>query len=233
MTAFYEDELISIYNGDWEELPAPTGIDLLLLDPPFDQWRVLAEKLVDIEARTVVVFTTWQHREALEVFGRPRAELVWTFDDGRWVSHSLPRVTHETILVYGQTREAYVGRSMAAAMPSNKGRGSVGRDTYPTRTWRPRARALLNSHLAYPRDVGSGVWTKPVAIMEQLIEWLVPDGGLVFDPFCGAGSVLVAAKALGRRAVGFDIDPKACAIAAARCSQETLPATIWDATDEA
>jgi site-specific DNA-methyltransferase (adenine-specific) len=44
---------------------------------------------------------------------------------------------------------------------------------------------------------------KPVGLLSQLIEVTTPLGGLVLDAFIGGGSTLVAAKALGRRAIGM------------------------------
>jgi site-specific DNA-methyltransferase (adenine-specific) len=49
---------------------------------------------------------------------------------------------------------------------------------------------------------------KPLHICEQLIRMATAKGDLVVDPFCGAGSTLVAAKTLGRRYAGCDVDAK-------------------------
>jgi site-specific DNA-methyltransferase (adenine-specific) len=63
---------------------------------------------------------------------------------------------------------------------------------------------------------------KPIGIIAPLIAYGCPLGGTVFDPFMGAGSVLVAAKLAGCRAIGVDVREDQCEIAARRCSQEVL-----------
>lgn len=45
---------------------------------------------------------------------------------------------------------------------------------------------------------------KPVALMTAVVEWTV---GIVFDPFMGSGTTLVACERLGRAGVGVEIDP--------------------------
>lgn len=64
---------------------------------------------------------------------------------------------------------------------------------------------------------------KPVPLIERMLEVVVPPNGVVLDPFMGAGSTLVAAKNLSRRAVGIEIEERHCETAARRLSQEVLP----------
>lgn len=65
---------------------------------------------------------------------------------------------------------------------------------------------------------------KPLALMEWCIDKVgAPIGSMVFDPFMGSGTTLVAAKNGGRCAVGCDLLESNCEIAARRLAQEVLP----------
>jgi DNA modification methylase len=61
---------------------------------------------------------------------------------------------------------------------------------------------------------------KPLSLMTWCLSFADGD---VFDPFCGSGTTLEAAKLLGRNAIGIEIEPKYCEIAVKRLRQEVLP----------
>jgi site-specific DNA-methyltransferase (adenine-specific) len=55
----------------------------------------------------------------------------------------------------------------------------------------------------------------PLSVMRELVRIVVP-GGLVLDPFAGAGTTGVAALAEGRRFIGLELHPDYAAIARRR-----------------
>jgi len=63
---------------------------------------------------------------------------------------------------------------------------------------------------------------KPVDLTKALIEKSTTESQIILDPFMGSGTTLVAARLLGRRAVGIEISEEYCKIAVDRLCQEIL-----------
>lgn len=62
---------------------------------------------------------------------------------------------------------------------------------------------------------------KPVALMRWCLS-LAPNARTIVDPFMGSGTTLRAAKDMGRKAIGIEIEERYCEIAANRLRQEVL-----------
>ncbi len=71
----------------------------------------------------------------------------------------------------------------------------------------PETGKLQRDVLAIPieRSKSEHSATFPKALVELLINFTCPPGGLVLDPFCGTGTTLVVAKAMKRRYVGIEL----------------------------
>lgn len=70
-----------------------------------------------------------------------------------------------------------------------------------------------------PKPKSFIVWDKCRHSMTPLI---VAHAGNILDPFMGSGTTLRAAKDLGRKAIGLEIEERYCEIAARRMAQEVL-----------
>ena len=65
----------------------------------------------------------------------------------------------------------------------------------------------------------------PVKIIEEFLRLLTPPEAVVLDPFMGSGSTAVACKKMGRRFIGYDINPEYCEYARKRVA-DTPPETL-------
>jgi len=63
---------------------------------------------------------------------------------------------------------------------------------------------------------------KPLPWMEWLVRLTSKDSDTILDPFMGSGTTLRAAKDLGRKAIGIEIEERYCEIAAKRLAQEVF-----------
>ena len=63
---------------------------------------------------------------------------------------------------------------------------------------------------------------KPLPLMKRLVSLFSDPDEIIFDPFMGSGTTLLAAKELGRQAIGIEISEEFCEIAVNRLRQEVL-----------
>lgn len=60
---------------------------------------------------------------------------------------------------------------------------------------------------------------KPVGLMVELLK---NSDGVVLDPYAGSGTTLLAARQLGRRSIGVEIDERHCELIVRRLAQDVL-----------
>jgi DNA modification methylase len=65
-------------------------------------------------------------------------------------------------------------------------------------------------------DAGSHPAVFPVALAEMMLETYTAQGDVVFEPFCGSGSTIIAAERTGRRVLAMELDPAYCDVAVRR-----------------
>jgi site-specific DNA-methyltransferase (adenine-specific) len=206
---YYEHGGITIYHGDCREILPGLLYDVIVCDPPYGRAVELSRRgnqtIVGDHDTEVRDFICGEMRRQI-MFGspfvpRPACDAVLIWDKSELTGMGdleFPwKMTHEEIYVSGD------------GFKSNRRRGSVLR--HPLRpAWTKHPDAVSNLH---PTE-------KPLKLMVELLEccpWQV-----VADPTCGSGTTLVAAKRLGKAAIGIEIEEKYCEIAAKRLSQEVF-----------
>jgi len=131
---------------------------------------------------------------------------------GSWLSPSAPFVTApvEMIAVF------YKG---AFRRPATDGRrGDITRDEFLAWTL-----GMWTFAGANPRRVGHPA-PFPEELPRRLIKLYSYPNAMVMDPFAGSGTTLVAARKLGRRSIGVEINPAFCDLAIANLQQIELAA---------
>lgn len=201
MTPYYEQDGITIWHGDCRDiLPTlPHDAMSLITDPPYLGREDLfsTEGVFDLVAGWTsdwIGFVFWP--VLAPVPGAPSAVHVWHKAVPIHPSSQVGDVAghhYERILDYGVSKRSEVFR-VAAIMPNFS--------------------ACKAECVAHPTQ-------KPEALLLRLVA-RVPSS-VILDPFMGSGTTLVAAKRLGRKAIGIELDEKYCEIAAKRLAQGALP----------
>lgn len=221
MKPYYEDDAVTIYHGDCREITEWLAGDVLVTDPPYGIGYVSGGPRINgfgvrsTSAKKVIASdTTLEARdEVLGMWGN-RPALVF----GSW---KMPRPTgtrQRLLWIKANTTPALGGTPWSSADEEIYvlGDGWTGpRDLNIYRTNEARAgTGGAASQIGHPTP-------KPVPLMRWLLERCSPEAVAV-DPFAGSGSTLLAAKDMGRKAIGVELEERYCEIAAKRVAQEVL-----------
>lgn len=206
MKPYYDRDGIVIYHGDcrklWSKLPI---VDLVLVDPPYgidlksngqllnrmktiegDGDLKLAETIYSLCANQQLPLAMF-YTPYLPTPGKFRSILVW--NKGKHVG-------------IGGDRETCWKRDFELIGVASNRILNGKRDS-----------SVLRYNAIQPGDL-KHIAEKPVSLLSHMIGKLTQPGDLVLDPCMGVGSTLQAAKDMGRRAVGIEIEERYCEIAA-------------------
>jgi site-specific DNA-methyltransferase (adenine-specific) len=199
---YYDHDGITIYHADCRDvLPQLDKVDLVLTDPPYgvgkaDWDRYPTQEELDLFREKSV--------NGVAMFGAAPPHCVYALmslipiPDRIFVWHNTFTLTHSDGNFW-QWQPIYVwGKKVLCGL---------GKDV-----------------LQYPATDDMARWhpaQKSIKLMNALIG--ATESTVILDPFMGSGTTLVAAKNLGRRAIGIEIEQKYCDIAIRRLAQEVLP----------
>ncbi len=162
-------------------------------------------------------------------------EWIWIKNRGSNFANTVrePMKEHESILVFAPEKWTYNkqmqkrtggGLSLIGKRVTTKvGSTNTGKFAFsPTYESLPELR-VPSSWQKFNTETGLHPTQKPVALMAYMVKTYTNEGGAILDAFMGSGTTLVAAKQLGRRAIGIEIEDKYCEIAANRLANEPMP----------
>lgn len=220
---YYQDDACTIYHADCREiLPElePESVDLVLTDPPYginlntDNSRFSGGTAGNIAKRGNGLGSA----NGLRIVNDDKPfDPAFLLETGRdqiiWGWHNFPdKLPAGTCLVWLKRYDEAFGAFLSDAETAwmSKGRGVYCR------------RDLSNNAIANSRTHPT---QKPCSLMQWSLGFF-PRAMTILDPFMGSGTTLLAAKNLGRKAIGIEIDERYCEIAAKRLAQEVLPLVV-------
>jgi site-specific DNA-methyltransferase (adenine-specific) len=205
MKPYYEHAGITIYHGDCREVLGCVSGDAVVADPPYGIGLDYASHDDSLELwfplMNVVVPMMRRCAPFVVIPSCAINRLGW------WYANHAP----DWVIAW------YKGSPGHAA--------NIGfNDWEPHLVW-GKPPAPMHDH--FQTVCGFNVDGHPCPKPTEWASWLVyratTEGGMVVDPFMGSGTTLVAAKSLGRKAIGIEIEERYCEIAAKRLAQEVLP----------
>lgn len=245
MRPYYASDGVELLHGDALELIPqldPALIDACVTDPPYgetslawDQWPTGWPNVVADATTSMWCFGSLRmfldRRDEFELW-KLSQDVVWEKHNGSGFAADRFRRVHEWVTHWyqGAWADIYKDPQREAGGSANKSMrthgpaalahtGAIGNRGYEDDGKR-LVRSVFRSSSMQQRALHPT--EKPLAVLDPLIRYAVPPGGLVLDPFAGSGSTLEAARASGRRAIGIEANEAYCEAIANRLSQGVL-----------
>lgn len=228
---YYRDDLVTLYCGDALSITAWLAADILVTDPPYGRrWRS-GGGLTNADG---------QGRPRKCHGGIPGDRDTTTRDSALAAWGDRPGVVFGDLLI---TQPSNAVQCLIYAKAADAGirgaRGGFRRDAeaiYLTGRW--PAGIGGHSSVLHSRSWVAGPSSpatryghphaKPLDLLELLLT--SAPAGVVADPFAGSGTTLIAARNLGRTAIGVEIEERHCETIARRLDQLCLPIPSCTAT---
>lgn len=200
MKPYYQHQDITIYHGDCREiLPTLEKVDLILTDPPFGVGNFV------------------------QTTGNVRGEEVtWNDSTPDESTFKLMREKSKYRIIWGANYFNCFEGAGALMWIKNQPMPNFSKAEIASTNWGNKVELFTYT---WTNFVNSKESTHPCERPISLYEWCImqsPWSKDILDPFMGSGSVLVAAKNLGKTAIGIELEEKYCEIAAKRLSQEVF-----------
>lgn len=209
MTPYYQDDAVTIYHGDCRFLmpQLPGWFDLLLTDPPYG-----------IGAGTMTMGRGSRNDNGVH----ERSEWDLKPADEFLIQLGLS-ISHSAIIWGGNYFNLPPSRRWLIWDKCDPNSDFASAEL----AWTNLDGVVKTFAMSRKRNSlmgGQHPTQKPLGLMVWCMEF-VPDANTVLDPFMGSGTTLRAAKDLGRKAIGIEIEERYCEIAAKRMAQEVLDFT--------
>ena len=209
---YYSDDAVTIYHGDCRELlPLMPLVDLVLTDPPYGMNYVSGHYVGANQFGGIVGDCEWPADVIAQCFDLARCGVIAFGPRVMPLNPSSLIVWVKNNWTAGDLDHAYARQWE-----------SIGFWPGPEHQW---ANGRPADVIESPREAHTSrnvdlLWhptRKPVGLVSKLLQH--HKGDLTLDPFMGSGTTLRAAKDLGRKAIGIEIEERYCEIAAKRMSQ--------------
>lgn len=214
---YYQDDACTIYHGDCRDiLPHLEPVDLVVTDPPYNvgkRYGKAKDNLPDEEYYKLMedVFLKIQKCSPKFITHIPKKHLVQFLSFLPIGQIIIVERRAQGPLCYPYYWTDQFDILFAMGHPYHA----------PHNLWKG-IRLKGEGYFFREKTFGHDGYT-PYQIPKRAIDFMTNPGEVVLDPYMGTGTTLRAAKDLGRKAIGIEIEEKYCEVAVQRLKQEVLP----------